>query len=298
MRAAISLLPNLITETACLKDRRVNAYFNWVLITLSDHESCALKPLLPCPFTSPSATPITDSSLVTNNLLSFLHLLHANPPLPSHHHNSPWPLSPSRREHAFRPSSPLYALMHPPHPPTTAEDANSLLACQIHLSAVLLQLSGSDAATDAFLKSLSIQVVEHDLDTSPSIQPLLWLLLYHTPLPVSSSAPTASGFVPHRSNTGSRAPSPLLPPQQSQPPQQQPSLYDPAQTSLFTSQSVNLLKRTGDVWRQSVGRVCADWLSGRDRWSQDEGTGIDGFDAWIEALREEIVASGEEGGFL
>lgn len=280
MRAAISLLPNLLAETACLNDRRLNAYLNWVLITLTDYDSCALKHLLPSPFHSSSAAPVTDTSLATTNLLSFLRLLHAHAPL---NHSAPWPPSSTRRNLAFRDPCPLYALLRPcQHPAASIEDANALLACQIHLCAILLQLSGSEAATNTFLKSLTLQVVEHDLDVHPAIQPLLWLLLYHAPLASSPTAQTLA--IPQRPSTASRT---------SSPPPSAPASYDSASTSLFTSQSVNVLKRVGEPWRQSVGRLCVDWLGGRDGWDQDDGG--DGFEAWMDGLRREIGAVGAGG---
>lgn len=57
-----------------------------------------------------------------------------------------------------------------------------------------------------------------------------------------------------------------------------------------------------------MGRVCVDWLSGRDGWNRSGSNNIemglgmvgmeasDGFEGWMEGLRREIeTGSGDEG---
>lgn len=198
MRACVNMLETLIGKLDFKKDRRLYTYMNWILITMTGWDSCALAVLI-TPTSSPTgysghsisalsassarSEGVEDTMNAINTFVEFLRrieLLNRDNLTKS---ESPILTTSTRRKENFQPGSALYKLLSSalgarPGVRSFQIQKSSRFASAVHINAVLLKLSDNFQDSEQFLKRLSIRIIEQELDTHFSVESLMWILLF------------------------------------------------------------------------------------------------------------------------
>ena len=198
MRACVNMLEKLIGKLDFKKDRRLYTYMNWILITMTGWDSCALAVLI-TPTSSPTgysgsslstlaassarSEGVEDTMNAINAFVEFLRRIETlnrenltQEDLPLHNTRT-------RRKENFQQGSALYRLLSSkpgvrPGVRSFQIQKSCRFASAVHINAVLLELSESFEESELFLKRLSIRIIEQELDWNESTETLMWLLLF------------------------------------------------------------------------------------------------------------------------
>ena len=198
MRACINMLEKLIGKLDFKKDRRLYTYMNWILITMTGWDSCALAVLI-TPTSSPTgyssyslctlsasntrSEGVEDTMNAINAFVEFLRRIEQLNRDNLKQTQSPLHTSRTRRKENFQPGSTLNKLLS--SKPGARPGVRSFqiqkgcrFASAVHINAVLLELSDNFEESELFLKRLSIRIIEQELDWNESTETLMWLLLF------------------------------------------------------------------------------------------------------------------------
>jgi hypothetical protein len=198
MRACVNMLEKLIGKLDFKKDRRLYTYMNWILITMTGWDSCALAVLI-TPTSSPTgysgysistlsasstrSEGVEDTMNAINAFVEFLRRIEQLNRDNLAQAESPLHTTRTRRKENFQPGSALYRLLS--SKPGTRPGVRSFqiqkscrFASAVHINAVLLELSDNIDESEQFLKRLSIRIIEQELDWNESTETLMWLLLF------------------------------------------------------------------------------------------------------------------------
>lgn len=198
MRACVNMLEKLIGTLDFKKDRRLYTYMNWILITMTGWDSCALAVLI-TPTSSPTgysghsisalsasrarSKGVEDSMNAINAFVEFLRRIEQLNRNNLTKSESPILTTSTRRKENFQPGSALHKLLSSapgtrPGVRSFQIQKSSRFASAVHINAVLLELSDSFQDSEQFLKRLSIRIIEQELDTHFSVESLMWILLF------------------------------------------------------------------------------------------------------------------------